>query len=385
MTSTTSTIGKDQGELHVLDRRADGQRPVHHHIDVDGWRDRRFQMRQRGLDTFHGVDDVGARLFEDDQQDALLAVLPGAQILILWPVDRLADIAHPYRCPIAPGQNDIIVLRGLRKLIVVVNRERLTLRVDSALRRIDGGIDQHAAHVLQGQAHVGKLAGINLHPHGTFLLAADQHLGYAGDLRHLLRQHDIGVVVDRDQRHLVGLDRQDQDRRIGRVDLAIGRARRQVLGQLRAGGIDSRLHIAGRRVDVTVQVELQRDTRLAEHVDRGELCHARYLGELPFQRLRHRGGHDFRAGTGIAGADRDRRELDARQRRHRQEWVCGEADQNQGRRQQRCRDRTADKGGGHAHWFDSPPRCGQPPDFTGAAGVVCASRTVTCAPFCNLD
>ena len=82
-----------------------------------------------------------------------------------------------------------------------------------------------------------------------------------GNLRDLLREDVFGVVVDGGDRQHVGVHRQNQDGRIGGVDLAIGRRRRQVLRQLAAGGVDPGLHVLRGRIDVAVQVELQRDLR----------------------------------------------------------------------------------------------------------------------------
>ena len=67
------------------------------------------------------------------------------------------------------------------------------------------------------------------------------------------------VVADLGQRQRVGGRRQQQDRRVGRVDLAVGRRARQVLRQLAAGGIDRGLDVVGGAVDVAVEVELNGD------------------------------------------------------------------------------------------------------------------------------
>ena len=61
------------------------------------------------------------------------------------------------------------------------------------------------------------------------------------------------------QRQGVGGHRQDHDRRVGRVDLAVGRRRRQVARQLPSGGVDRGLDVVGGGVDVAVEIELQRD------------------------------------------------------------------------------------------------------------------------------
>ena len=53
--------------------------------------------------------------------------------------------------------------------------------------------------------------------------------------------------------------------------------------------------------------------------ERGHLVERRDRGELLFERRRDRRRHRLRAGAGIAGGHRDRREIDVRQRRHRQQ------------------------------------------------------------------
>ena len=60
------------------------------------------------------------------------------------------------------------------------------------------------------------------------------------------------------------MHRQDQDRRIGRIDLLVGRRHGQVLRQVCAGRLDRRLHVLRGAVDVAVEIELQRDRGRAE-------------------------------------------------------------------------------------------------------------------------
>src|SRR5262249_54922356 len=56
------TDRNDQGALDIMQRRLDCFRPVHRQMDIDGARDRRFELRQGGLDPRDGLDDVGGRL-----------------------------------------------------------------------------------------------------------------------------------------------------------------------------------------------------------------------------------------------------------------------------------------------------------------------------------
>ena len=61
------------------------------------------------------------------------------------------------------------------------------------------------------------------------------------------------------------------------------------------------------------------------------------------------GGHGLGAGAGQGGADLDGREVHLRQRRHRQQGIADDADQQEGRRQQRGGDGPADEGTGEIH------------------------------------
>ena len=135
---------------------------------------------------------------------------------------------------------------------------------------------------------------------------------------------------------------------VGRVDLAVGRRRGQVLRQLAAGGVDRGLHVVGGAVDVAVEVELDRDRRRSEITRRRHLRDAGNLRELALERLRHRGGHGFRAGAWQAGGDLDGRKIHLRQRRHGQQRIGDQADEQNARHHQRGADGIADEGCGNA-------------------------------------
>ena len=94
------------------------------------------------------------------------------------------------------------------------------------------------------------------------------------------------------------VSREDEDGRVGRVDLAVGRPRRQVGGQLAAGGVDRRLHVARGGVDVAVEVELERD--LTSSPSELEDVISATPGDAPEAPLERRGdgrGHRLRAGA----------------------------------------------------------------------------------------
>ncbi len=94
-----------------------------------------------------------------------------------------------------------------------------------------------------------------------------------GYLRNLLQQDILRIGVDHGERQTVRGDAEHQNRRVGRVDLPdqrrIGQARRQI----RVRGIDGRQRVADRAVNLAIQVELQRDLRVAER------ARGRHLGK----------------------------------------------------------------------------------------------------------
>jgi len=81
---------------------------------------------------------------------------------------------------------------------------------------------------------------------------------------------------------------------------------------------------------------------------RRHLGDAGNLGELPLQRLRHRGRHGFRAGARQAGGDLDSREVDLRQRGDRQQRVGDQADEQNAGHHQRGADGVANERRGNA-------------------------------------
>jgi hypothetical protein len=164
-----------------------------------------------------------------------------------------------------------------------------------------------------------------------------------GDLRDLLCQARVGKILDPRQRQRLRSQSQAQDRRIGRIDLAVDRRRRQIGRQERSRCIDRRLHFLFGHVEAQVEAELQRDDRRAGRTRRRHLVESRHLAELALERRGHRRGHDFGTRTRVQRRDLDRRIVDLGQRRQRQEPVCKDADEQDRRHQQRGCDRPQDE------------------------------------------
>ena len=117
--------GEREGELDVAHGGADGRGAVGENADVNGRRDRSLQGRQRALDRLDRVDDVRAGDLVHDEKDARLAIAPGRLRRVLRSRDRLADVAHAHRRPVAIGDDDVVPVLGLGQLVVVLDGEGL--------------------------------------------------------------------------------------------------------------------------------------------------------------------------------------------------------------------------------------------------------------------
>ena len=256
--------GDEERALNVGDGGTDGLGPVREDLDLDRRRERRLELGEDLLDTVHRIDDVGRGLLEDDQEDAGLTVLPSGQLRVLRSVDGAPDVADADRGPLPVGDDDIVVTGRFGQLIIVVDREAAIGGVDAALGGIDGGVDEHAADVLEAHPHRGELARVDLHPDRRLLLAADRDLPDTRDLAHLLGEDVLRIVVDRCQGRGVRGEADDENWTVGGIHFPVGRWAREVLGQLAAGGVDRRLDVAGGAVDVAVELELDGDRGVAQ-------------------------------------------------------------------------------------------------------------------------
>ena len=84
------------------------------------------------------VDDVGAGLLEDREDDAVLVVLIGGDGAVDGCGNRLADVAHPDRGAVAVGDHDVVEFVGVGDLVVGGDREGDLVAVDHALGGIGG-------------------------------------------------------------------------------------------------------------------------------------------------------------------------------------------------------------------------------------------------------
>ena len=205
------------------------------------------------------------------------------------------------------------------RLVVGVDLPALLPVLDGALRAVRVGGVERGSHVLQADAVMEEGTRIELGAHRRQRAAPDRDLADAVYLRQLLLQDGGGAVVELPLTQRVGGERQDQHRRVGRVDLLVGGVAPERGRQVGARGVDRRLHVPRGAVDVAVEAELQGDLRLADRARRGHLGDVGDLAEMALERGRDAGRHRLGAGAGKLRRDLDGREIDLRQRRHRQQ------------------------------------------------------------------
>src|SRR5207302_440729 len=198
-------------------------------------------------------------------------------------------------------------------------------RLDDVRRRLPEYDQQHGrlavhqprrAYVLEADAVLVQGRRVQLHPDGRERAAPHEHLADTLDLGELLLKDRRGGVVHLALAQGVGGEGQDENRRVGWIDLAVRGVAGQVRRQVTPCRVDRRLDVAGGAVDIPVQVELQDDAGRSEVAGRRHLGYARDAAELAFEG----GGHRRRNGLGArprqTRRDRDRGELHLGQGRH---------------------------------------------------------------------
>jgi hypothetical protein len=240
-------------------------------------------------------------------------------------------------------------LFGGEQLIARVNLPALVTVVQMALRPVGVGVREHGANVLETDAVLVERGRIQVDAHRRQRAAADVHLPDPFHLRKLLLQNRGRRVVHLAFGHSGRRERENQNRRIRRIDFAVIGIARQIGGQLAARSIDRRLHVARSAVDVTVQIELHDDRARTERAGRSHLGHAGDASELTLERRGHRGGHRLRGRARQRRGHADRRKIHLRQRRHRQQTECCRTGKRESQRQQRGGDRPVDEGRGQIH------------------------------------
>ena len=296
----------------------DGLRPIDGDREVDVAGQRGDQARQLRSNVVDGLDDVGARLARQDHRDAGLAVDEAGVAQVLDEIDDLGDVGEPDRRAIAVGDHQIAILRRVGRLIVGVDLIVVVVVLDRAFRAVGVGGGERGADVLKPDAVVEDRAGVDLDPHRRQRRAGDVDLADARKLRQPLLEDVGGEVIELSggvggRRH-----GDDHDRRVGGIDLMVGRILAQAGRQVDPRGDDGRLDVAGGAVDVAIEAELERDAGRAERALRRHLVDVGDLAQVALERRRDRGRHRVGARAWHIRLNGDDRKVDLGQGRNRQ-------------------------------------------------------------------
>ena len=236
--------GDDQRLLGVGQRLANGLGPVDGDRQIDVARQRGGEARQLRAHVVDGVDDVGAGLARQHDGDPRLAVDETGVAQVLDRVDDLGDVGQLDRRAVAIGDHQIAVLRRLRRLVVGVDLIVGVVVLDRALRAVGVGGGERGADVLEADAVVEDRRRIDLDPHGRQRRARDVDLADSRKLRQALLQDVRGEIVELARRARRRGHRDHHDRRVGGVDLMVGRILAQAGRQV---GARARRSPPGRR------------------------------------------------------------------------------------------------------------------------------------------
>ena len=185
--------------------------------------------------------------------------------------DDVRDVSEPDRRAVPVGDHQIAILRRMGRLIVGVDLIVVIVVLDRSLRTVGVGGSKRGANVLKPDAVVKDRAGIDLDPHRRQRRARDVDLADARKLRKPLLEHVRGEVIELSRRMGRRRHGDDHDRRVGGIDLVIGRVLAQAGGQIDPGCDNCRLHVASSAVDIAIEPELERDAGIAEVALRGHL------------------------------------------------------------------------------------------------------------------
>jgi len=223
-----------------------------------------LEARQQVAHALHGFDDVGAGLLLNEQQNRRLAVGGAVIAHVLHRVHYVGNVAQAHCRAIAVGQHDCAVFRCHPCLVVGANLPVAPIAFQGTFGSVGVGGCYGCAYAVQRNAVGRKFVGVDLYAHRWQCAAADIDLPDTLHLREPLGEYGRGCVVHLAARKRVGRQRQNHDRRIGWIDLAITRIAGKTRRQQAARCVDGGLHVARRTVDVAAQVELQNDVARAE-------------------------------------------------------------------------------------------------------------------------
>ena len=207
-----------------------------------------LERRQHRLDGVDDLDRVGVGLALHGEHDGALAVVPARGLVVLDRIDDARDVAQAHRMAVA--RSATMMLRkaaALASWVLAAMVSCWLVALQRADRRVVVGRRDGGLHLVDADAARGQRRRVELDAHRVFLAAEDQHLRDAVDASTATARSRAAAKASSSTAARLALQRQQQDRRIGRVDLAVARRRRHLERQLPLRARDRRLHVGGGR------------------------------------------------------------------------------------------------------------------------------------------
>ena len=147
---------------------------------------------------------------------------PSGDEVVLHAVHDVAQAAEADGHAVGLRENEGVIVLGLVNLVVAGQGVKQIAVFHAALGGIHVHLADEGAHILQAQAGGGELGGVDLDPDGGLLRAGDEDLADAFDLAEALADNFIRHFKDLGGQERVGSHGHDENRGVGRVDLAVG-------------------------------------------------------------------------------------------------------------------------------------------------------------------
>ena len=220
----------EQRDLDLVQRCPDRSGPIEDDGQVDGAGNGGLELGQQAAYPIDGLDDIGRRLPVHYDQDRRLAIGETRVAQVFHRVPDLGDVGEMHRGAVAVGHDERAVLIGLEQLSVGADLPTPIAGAQLSLGAVRVRIAEHRAHLLEPDPVAVQGGRIEVHPYRRQGASTDVHLPDPLNLGKRLLQDGGCCVVHAPLAHGVGGEREDQDRRIRGVDLAIGRIAGQIGG-----------------------------------------------------------------------------------------------------------------------------------------------------------
>ncbi len=132
-----------------------------------------LQLRKDFLNAIDHADDVRSGLALNIQDDRWPLIRPSCLPHVFSRVPGHCHVRQSHRRAVAIRNDDGIVSRARKKLVIGANRKRLVLSIEGAFGLIDVGVTQRSAQIFQAEPVRSQCRRVGLNANGRPLAPAD--------------------------------------------------------------------------------------------------------------------------------------------------------------------------------------------------------------------